>query len=68
MEVDLYPLFGGYEGYMKAPLDKVRRHQLRWIATREYEAEQQKVKAAKEKELQDELDRLNAQYEEDDDE
>lgn len=40
MYADLWPLFGGYQGYQDAPFDVVRRQELRWIAQKEAEAEQ----------------------------
>jgi hypothetical protein len=58
MERDVMPLFGGYYGYRHAPLYKVRKHQLLWLAIKEYEAEQRKRQAEKDKELQDRLDEL----------
>jgi len=36
----LYPIFGGYWGYLAAPLWKVQEHRLRLIATKEDEAKQ----------------------------
>jgi len=52
------PLFGGYYGYRHAPLSKVRKHQLLWLAIKEHEAEQRKRQAEKDQELQDKLDEL----------
>ncbi len=40
MKADLYPIFGGYQGYMEAPWDEVQRQQLVWIGRKNIEAQQ----------------------------
>jgi len=39
MEAELWPLFGGRQQYMSAPMIKVRKHQIRWRAQKQAEAE-----------------------------
>ncbi len=39
MEAELWPLFGGRQQYMSAPLIKVRKHQIRWRALKQAESE-----------------------------
>jgi hypothetical protein len=39
MEAEMYPLFGGYWGYMAAPMGKIQKQMLRlqgkWLAEKE---------------------------------
>ncbi len=39
MEAELWPLFGGRQQYMTAPMITVRKHQIRWRALKQAESE-----------------------------
>lgn len=57
MKADLYVIFGGYAGYMDAPLEEVVKQQLVWIARHKVEAEQYAKQEAKMAEMEREAQR-----------
>ena len=58
MEVDLFPLFNGYQGWMKTPRWKTYRHELRWQAQQEARADQEAEDRDKAAEREREAERL----------